>query len=50
MNKTLATFMSVAITGLILGSLLIGTVYQSLSSKNDEHQDLLRNEYQLKNN
>lgn len=39
MSKTLATFMAIAITAIILGSLMIGIVYQSLSNKNNEHQN-----------
>ena len=47
LNKTLATYMSVAISAIIVCSLLIGIVYQSLFDKNIEHQDHLKDKYQL---
>ncbi|MFC0273784.1 hypothetical protein ACFFIX_20565 [Metabacillus herbersteinensis] len=49
MNKSLSTFMSLGITAVVLSVLLIGIVYQSLSDKNSDHQDTLKEEYQLKN-
>ncbi len=39
--------MSVAISAIIVCSLLIGIVYQSLFDKNIEHQDHLKDKYQL---
>ncbi len=50
MSKTLATFMTLAVTAVIIGSLLIGMVYTSLDNKNDQHEDTLEAQYQLKRN
>ncbi|WP_169793826.1 hypothetical protein [Sutcliffiella cohnii] len=47
MNTSLSTFLSVAITMIIISVLLIGTVYQSLSNKNIKHEEMLRNEHQV---
>ncbi|WP_154655262.1 hypothetical protein [Pontibacillus halophilus] len=47
MNKTLSTFMSIAAVVLILSSLLIGVVYTSLSDKDVEHRENLKDEYNL---
>ncbi|MDC3424307.1 hypothetical protein NC797_07265 [Aquibacillus sp. 3ASR75-11] len=47
MNKTLSTFMGIAITAIILSVLLIGVIYQSLSDKNYDHKNLLEDEYNL---
>lgn len=48
MNKSLATFMSIAITVIMLSTLMLGVVYMSLHDKNDDQQDVLKDEYQLK--
>ncbi|WP_170885730.1 hypothetical protein [Bacillus alkalicellulosilyticus] len=47
MNKSLSTFMLLAITAIILSSLLIGTVYQVLFNKNIQHEDTLQQVHQL---
>ncbi|WP_180967930.1 hypothetical protein AB3Z07_27910 (plasmid) [Metabacillus halosaccharovorans] len=47
MNKTLSTFMSLAITISILSVLIIGIVYQSLADKNEDHTNILEDEYNL---
>ncbi len=48
MNSSLAAFMKVAFTCIILSGLLIGIVYQTLATKNDTHADLIENKFQLK--
>ncbi|WP_209124349.1 hypothetical protein [Alkalihalobacillus sp. BA299] len=47
MNSSLATFLKVSITMIIISSLLIGIVYQALSNKNSQHEDVLRTEHQI---
>ncbi|MDO6657428.1 hypothetical protein [Anaerobacillus sp. 1_MG-2023] len=49
MNKSLSTFMIIAVTAVIL-FVLIGSVSSSLFNKNDEHQEIIKNEYNLKIN
>lgn len=48
MNKTLATFMSMAFIAILIVSLLFGVAYDSLSQKNKNHEEMLKNEHQLK--
>jgi hypothetical protein len=50
MHISITTFMKVALTVLILTTLLIGAVYQSLSDKNDQHQELIQTEHQIQLN
>lgn len=50
MKKSLATFMVLAITAVIMGTLVFGVVYNSLDIKNTRHQDLLENKHQLQKN
>jgi hypothetical protein len=47
MNSSLATFLKVSITMIIISSLLLGVVYQALSNKNSQHEDVLRTEHQI---
>jgi hypothetical protein len=47
MNTSLATFLKVSITMVIISSLLLGVVYQALSNKNSQHEDVLRTEHQI---
>lgn len=47
MNSSLSTFLKVSITMIIISSLLIGVAYQALSNKNDQHENILRTEYQI---
>lgn len=50
MKTSLAQFLKVAITTIILTTLLIGAVYQTLSNKNTEHRDILQTEHQIQEN
>lgn len=47
MNKSLATFMSLAGTAVILSALLFGIVYDSLKEKNNQDNRVLQREYNL---
>lgn len=47
MNESLATFLKVAITMIIISTLLIGVVYQALSNRNTQHENILRVEHQI---
>lgn len=50
MNTSLSTFMGVAITAIMIISLVIGVTYQSLEKKNDRHEDLMEASHQLQKN
>jgi L-cystine uptake protein TcyP (sodium:dicarboxylate symporter family) len=42
--------MGVAITAILIISLVIGVAYQSLEKKNDRHEDLMETSHQLQKN
>ncbi|MBU8908054.1 hypothetical protein [Desertibacillus haloalkaliphilus] len=42
MNTTLAKFMSVAMTAVVIVSLLFGAAYNAVKDKTNEHEDSLR--------
>jgi hypothetical protein len=46
MNESLAAFMKVAMTMLILSGLIIGVAYQALKDKNNEYHPKV-NQYQI---
>lgn len=48
MNKSLATFMVMASMAILIVTLLFGIAYDSLEQKNSNHEDMLKNEHQLK--
>ncbi|MGE6755947.1 hypothetical protein ACQKFO_21335 [Rossellomorea sp. NPDC071047] len=48
MNKSIATFMGIAITVILMISLVITTSYAALKDKNDRHHNLLETKHQLK--
>lgn len=47
MSNTLATYMKIAMTMVVLSTLVIGLVYQSLKETNTEVHDSIEN-YQIK--
>ncbi|MCA1064441.1 hypothetical protein QTG56_22770 (plasmid) [Rossellomorea sp. AcN35-11] len=50
MKESLATFMIIAITAMIMALLIFGVAYDSLDLKNSDHKGLMENEHQLKKN
>lgn len=50
MEKSLSTFMIVAAVAAIMGFLILGIVFDGLSSKSEQHQDVMKTEHQLKFN
>lgn len=48
MDKSLSTFMGLAAIATIMGFLILGTVFDGLNSKNDQHEDMMKTEHQLK--
>jgi nitrogen fixation-related uncharacterized protein len=48
MDKTLSTFMVIAAVAAIMGFLILGTVFDGLNSKNEQHEDMMKTEHQLK--
>lgn len=47
MNESLGTFMMIAAVVIIVSTLLFGTVFEALSSKNEQHVDTIQNEHQI---
>ncbi|MCM3216774.1 hypothetical protein M3612_20010 [Niallia taxi] len=50
MSKTLAVYMMLAATAIIMVSLVIGISFGALADKNTKHEEMLQNEHQLKIN
>lgn len=50
MSKSLAVFMMLAAIAVIMTSLVIGISFGALSDKNSKHEEMLKNEHQLKLN
>lgn len=48
MNKSIASFMMMAAVVIIMVTLILGTAYQALEQKNQQHEKMLQTEYQLK--
>jgi cell division protein FtsN len=48
MNKSLSTFMVMAVVVTIMITLVLGVVYKSLEEKNQQHELMLRTQHQLK--
>lgn len=40
--------MGLAAIATIMGFLILGTVFDGLNSKNDQHEDMMKTEHQLK--
>lgn len=48
MSKSLSSFMMMAAIVVIMVSLIFGIVYSALEEKNKVHEEMLRNEHQIK--
>lgn len=48
MSKSLGTFMMMGAVVIIIATLILGTAYNSLASKNAQHENVLQTEHQLK--
>lgn len=48
MNNSLATFMIMASTVLIMITLVIGIAFSALAQKNDVHEKMMQTEHQVK--
>lgn len=48
MNKSLATFMVMAIVVTVMITLVLGVSYKSLEQRNQQHEQLLKTQHQLK--
>jgi hypothetical protein len=47
MNTTIGTFLTVAITSLVLTAFLIGIAFDALKGKHDVHQQKMENVHQI---
>lgn len=48
MNKSLATFMMLAFIAIMIVTLLFSVVFDALEQKNNNHEEMLKTEHQLK--
>ncbi|HEO8421300.1 MULTISPECIES: hypothetical protein [Bacillaceae] len=48
MNKSLLTFMMMAAIVSIMTYLILGTSFNAYKAKNNQYQDMLQNEHQIK--
>jgi hypothetical protein len=48
MNKSLATFMMMAIVVSVMITLILGVSYKALEERNQQHEQVLKTQHQLK--